>query len=87
MKHKTLSNDWILKGLKAIFKELTPDESLKKIDLQGSVYVNGKEVQTIVCIASPTQRYFRIDPNCVFVRKRFNVTKDQKILLVNKVEM
>lgn len=76
-----LPNDWILKGFKAIFKELTPDEHLKKVDVTGAVYVNDKCVQSIVCIAEPTNRYFRIDPTEVFVRKRFNVTKDQKTLL------
>lgn len=83
-KRKTLPNDWVLKCFKAIFKEMTPEESLKKIDMQGSIYVNGKEVQSIVCIASPTNRYFRIDYDSVFVRKRFCVTKDQKTLLINK---
>lgn len=76
-----LSNAWIIKGFKAIFKELTPDEHLKKIDVTGVIYVKGKSVQSIVCIAEPTGRYFRIDQSEVFVRKRFCVTKDQKILL------
>ena len=76
-----LSNAWIGKGFKAIFKELTPDEHLKKIDVTGAIYVNGKRVQSVVCIAEPTNRYFRIDQSEVFVRKRFCVTKDQKILL------
>ena len=83
-KCKALPNDWILKSFKAIFKELTPEESLKKIDMQGVIYANGKAVQSIVCIASPTNRYFRIDHDIVFVRKRFCVTKDQKTLLTNK---
>ena len=78
---KPLPNDWVLKGLKKIFNALEPNETLKKIDVTGAVYVKGKEVQSIVCIASPTNRYFRIDPTEVFVRKRFNVTKDQKTLL------
>lgn len=76
--------DWILKGFKAIFKELTPDETLKKINLYGAVIINGKKTQSITCIAYPTNRYFRIDPDKVFVRKRFSVTKDQKTILENK---
>lgn len=76
-----LPNDWILKSFKAIFKELTPDEHLKKVDVTDAVYVKDKCVQRIVCIAEPTNRYFRIDPSEVIVRKRFNVTKDQKTLL------
>ena len=76
-----LPNDWILKGFKAIFKELTPDEHLKKVDVTGTVYVKNKCMQSIVCVVKPTNRYFKIDPFEVSVRKRFNVTKDQKILL------
>lgn len=79
-----LPNDWILKGFKAIFKELTPNETLKKINLDGAVIINGKKMQSITCIAYPTNRYFRIDPDKVFVRKRFSVTKDQQTLLKYK---
>jgi len=78
---KALPNDWVLKGFNAIFKELSPDETLKKIDMTGCVCVNGEYVQSIVCVAQPTDRYFRIDPDCVFVRKRFCVTKGAKTIL------
>ena len=81
---KALPNSWVLKGLNAIFKELSPDETLKKIDMNGCVYVNGERVQSIVCVAQPTNRYFRIDPDCVFVRKRFCVTKGTKTILKAK---
>lgn len=79
--HKKLPNEWVIKAFKAIFKEMTPDEILKKVDVTGTIYVNNQPIQSIVCIVEPTNRYFRIDPSEVFVRKRFNVTKDQKTLL------
>ena len=82
MKRKLLLSDWVLKGFRAIFKELFPEESLRKIDVSGSIFVKGHEVQSIVCIVFPTNRYFRIDFDRVFVRKRFCVIKDEKTLLI-----
>ena len=81
-----LSNDWIAKGFKAIFKELKPDERLKKINMNCGLRWGRqhKYEQYIVCIAEPTNRYFSINSSEVFVRKRFNVTKDQKTLLKSK---
>lgn len=79
--NRTLPNSWVLKGLNAIFKELSPGETLKKIDMNGCVYANGEYVQSIVCIAQPTNRYFRIDPDCVFVRRRFCAAKNTKTIL------
>jgi len=82
MKCKLLLSNWVLKGFRAIFKELSPEESLRKIDVSRSIFVKGCEVQSIVCIAFPTNRYFRIDFDRVFVRKRFCITKDEKTLLM-----
>ena len=83
--YETLPDEWLIRAYKEIYKNMSLDkEYIKKIDSLQHVYHNDIKFQCIVVITS-TNKYFKIYPDKLIFRPKYQMYKKEKVLLSNNL--
>jgi hypothetical protein len=84
--YEPLPDEWLIKAYKEIYKNMSLDkEYIKKIDsIKPYVYHNDIVFQCIVVITS-TNKYFKIYPDKLIFRPKYQMYKKEKVLLTNNL--